>query len=97
MDKFIQFNPLRRSFDIPFSRDIMPENKTVVECARLFNVLVVYTPEGKLLDCTVTSPGGHIFPDERRILVVCDYHTTSENETVYKRRQSMNGKEEEED
>ena len=103
MDKFIQFNPSRRSFDIPSSKDSMSENNPVVEihgcivCARLFNVLAVYTPEGKLLDCTVTSPGGHIFPDERRILVVCDSHTTSENETVYKRRQSMNGKEEEED
>ncbi len=62
----------------------MSENKTVVEihgcsvCARLFNVLAVYTPEGNLLDCTVTSPGGHIVPDERQILVACDAHTTSE-------------------
>ena len=44
----------------------MSENKNVVEihgcivCAKLFNLLVVYTPDGKLLDCTVTSPGGHI-------------------------------------
>ena len=41
------------------------ENINVVEmhgcivCARLFNILVVYTPDGRLVDCTVTSPGGH--------------------------------------
>jgi hypothetical protein len=62
----------------------MSENKNVVEihgcivCANLFNLLVVYTPEGKLLDCTVTSPGGHIVPDERRPLVACDTHTAEE-------------------
>ncbi len=81
----------------------MSENKTVVEihgcivCARLFNVLAVYAPEGKLVDCTVTSPGGHIVPDERRILVACDSHTTDEIEPAYKRGQSPNGKEEQED
>ena len=44
----------------------MSENKNVTEihgcivCAKLFNILVVYTSEGKFLDCTVTSPDGHI-------------------------------------
>jgi len=76
----------------------MSENKNVVEihgcivCAKLFNLLVVYTPEGKLLDCTVTSPGGHVVPDERRPLVACDAHTAKEIETAYKRRQSTSGK-----
>lgn len=28
-----------------------------IVCAKLFDLLVVYTPGGKLLDCTVTSPG----------------------------------------
>ena len=56
----------------------MSENKTVVEmhgcivCARIFNILAVYTPDGKLVDCTVTSPGGHCVPDERQPLVACD-------------------------
>ena len=78
----------------------MSENKTVVEihgcivCARLFNVLAVYSPEEKLLDCTVTSPGGHIIPDERRILVACDSHATNEIEPAYKRGQSTNDREE---
>jgi hypothetical protein len=39
------------------------ENKTADEihgcivCAKLFTILAVYTPEGKLVDGTVTSPG----------------------------------------
>ncbi len=59
----------------------MSENKNLVEihgcivCAKLFNVLAVYTLQGTLLDCTVTSPGGHIVPDESRPLVACNSHT----------------------
>jgi hypothetical protein len=73
----------------------MSENKTVVEihgcivCARLFNILVAYTPGGKLVDCTVTSPGGHIVADERRPLVACDAHTPREI-GAYKRWKSKN-------
>lgn len=79
------------------------ENKIIDEihgcivCAKLFNLLVVYTPEGKLLDCTVTSPGGHIVPDEKRPLVACDTHTADEIESAYKRWQSINDEEAEED
>jgi hypothetical protein len=68
----------------------MSENKNAVEihgcivCARLFNVLAVYAPGGRLLDCTVTSPGGHIVIDERRPLVACDRHTEGEIEAAYK-------------
>ena len=75
------------------------ENKKVVEihgcivCARLYNILAVYTPEGKLLDCTVTSPGGHIVPDESRPLVACDSHEKAEIESANNRRQSTKGKE----
>jgi hypothetical protein len=74
----------------------MSENKNVVEihgcivCAKLFNLLVVYTPQGKFLDCTVTSPGGHIVSDERRPLVACDSHTAVEI-VAYKRWKSQNG------
>ena len=72
----------------------MSENKTVVEmhgcivCARIFNILAVYTPDGRLVDCTVTSPGGHCVPDERRPLVACDTHTAGEIEIAYKRWKS---------
>ena len=46
----------------------MSENKTVVEmhgcivCARIFNILAIYTPDSRLVDCTVTSPGGQAVP-----------------------------------
>jgi hypothetical protein len=72
----------------------MSENKPIVEvhgcivCARIFNILAVYTPDGNLLDCTVTSPGGHCVPGERRPLVACDTHTAAEIETAYKKWKS---------
>ncbi len=72
----------------------MSENKTVVEmhgcivCARIFNILAIVTPDGRLLDCTVTSPGGHCVPDEQRPLVACDTHTAGEIEAAYKRWKS---------
>jgi len=75
----------------------MSKNKTVVEihgcivCAKLFNILVTYTPEGKLLDRAVTSPGGHIVPDDRRPLAACDTHTAEEIKSAHV-RQSANGK-----
>ncbi len=75
------------------------ENRTVVEihgcivCAKLYNILVVYTPEGKLLDCTVTSPGGHIVPNESHPLVACDSHVKVEIKSAVNKRQSTTDKE----
>jgi hypothetical protein len=65
------------------------ENKNGVEahgcivCAKLFDVLVVYTPDGGLADCSVTSPGGHIVQDELHPLVACDTHTVEDIEIAY--------------
>ena len=77
----------------------MTENRSTVEmhgcivCARIFNVLVTYTPDDRFLDCAVTSHGGHCVPDDQRPLVACDTHTAEEIETAYKRWQSRQGKE----
>ena len=77
----------------------MSKNKNVVEmhgcivCARIFNILAMYTPDGKLVGCKVTSPGGHCVPDEKRPLVACDTHPAEKIESAYKRWQSKNGKE----
>jgi hypothetical protein len=77
----------------------MPENINKVEvhgcivCARLFNILVVYDPDGRMIDCIVTSFGGHRVLDERRPLVACDIHEGEVIEKAYKRWQSRNGKE----
>ncbi len=78
---------------------IKSKNKKTMEiqgclvCARTFNVLAVYGPDGSLVDCAVTSPGGHCVPDERQPLVACDTHTTDEVEAAYKRWLSRYGKE----
>jgi hypothetical protein len=77
----------------------MSENKNVVEmhgcivCARGFNTLAVYTPDGRLLGCTVTSSGGHCVPDDRQPLVACDTHAAEEIETAYKRWKSRESEE----
>jgi hypothetical protein len=64
-----------------------------IVCGRVFDILVVYAPDGSLVGCKVTSPGGHIVPDERRPLVACDSHSAKEIENAYKKRLSRNGKE----
>jgi hypothetical protein len=75
------------------------ENRNAVEmhgcivCARVFNILSVYSPDGRLVGCAVTSPGGQRVPDEQRPLVACDTHTAGEIETAYKKWQSRNVKE----
>ena len=77
----------------------MSENKDVVQihgcivCARLFNILAMYSPDGKLMDYAVTSPGGHCVPNERQALVACNAHTTEEIDSAYKRWLSKNDKE----
>ena len=77
----------------------MSETKKVVEmhgcivCARTFTVLAVYTPDGRLVDCAVTSFGGHCVRGEGQPLVACDSHTAEEIETAYQRWKSRSGTE----
>ena len=77
----------------------MSENKRAVEmhgcivCARVFTILAVYAPDGQLVGCTVTSPGGHCVSNAQRPLAACDTHTAVEIEAAYRRWQSRNGKE----
>lgn len=78
----------------------MSENKKVVEihgclvCARIFTILAIYTPAGRLVDCTVTSPGGgQIVSNLRQPLVACEAHTTEEIKIAYQRWQARNSKE----
>lgn len=54
-------------------------------CANIFEVLVVQHPDGSLVGYSVTTPGGHIVPDEHQALVACDTHTTLEIETAHKK------------
>ena len=61
-----------------------------IVCAKTFSVLVVYTPDDKLLDCAVTSFGGHRVPDEQHLLVACDTHTAEDIEAAHQRWQARN-------
>jgi hypothetical protein len=64
-----------------------------IVCGRIIDVLAVYAPDGRLVGCTATSPGGHCLSGERRPLAACDIHTAEEIEAAYKRWQSRNDKE----
>jgi hypothetical protein len=68
---------------------IVDELHGCIICAKLFNILAVYTTEGKLLDCTVTSPGGHIVKNKQRLLVACDTHTTEEIKPARKSKRQL--------
>ena len=79
----------------------MTENDTVGEihgcivCGRTINILAVYSPSGKLVDCTVTSPDSRIVPDDRKPLAACSRHTADEVAAAYKTWQASTGKESE--
>ncbi len=69
----------------------MSPNRKVVEihgcivCGKLYNLLVVYAPDSRMVDCTVTSPGGRRVMDTERPLVVCNEHTKSQVEQALAR------------
>jgi hypothetical protein len=75
-----------------------PKNNKVemhgcIVCARTFTILAVYAQDGRLLDCAVTSPGGHCLPGELQPLAACDTHTGDEIEAAYKKWKSIRGEE----
>ena len=55
-------------------------------CGRSYEVLVVYAPSGRMVDCTVMTPGGQRVPDPQRPLVACDRHSSQEIEAAYASR-----------
>ena len=56
---------------------VMEQHGCIV-CGKVYALLVAYAPDGRLVDCTVTSPGGRRVPDGHWPLVACDKHTQSE-------------------
>jgi hypothetical protein len=62
----------------------MADNKNVMErhgCivdGKSYDVLVVYDPSGKFIDCQVTSGGGHCLKGYDRPIVACDRHSPQE-------------------
>ncbi len=61
------------------NRKVVEQHGCIV-CGRLYNILVIYNPAGKMIDCTVTDPGGRRIPDPDRPLVACNRHSESEVE-----------------
>jgi hypothetical protein len=79
----------------------MPSNRKVVEvhgcivCGKLYELLVVYAPDGHMVDCTVTSPGGRRVTDAERPLVACNRHSAEQTDKALARHYP--GKEENEE
>jgi hypothetical protein len=81
--------------DIPVGRKkkIMTEvvNRYVVEvhgcivCAKMFNILAIYSPSNNLINSKVTSSDGHSVPDKFRPLVACNIHSASVVNAAYKK------------
>jgi len=69
----------------------MTENKTKGEmhgcivCGKLYQLYVLYDPNGKYLGSKVMSAGGKSVNDATRPLVACEKHTTAEIERAVKR------------
>lgn len=73
----------------------MVEQHGCIVCGKIHTMLVVYSASGKMIDCTVTSPGGRVIPDKLRPLASCNTHSNAEVETALARHYP--GMEEEED
>ena len=66
---------------MPDNRNVMERHGCIVD-GKTYDVLVVYDPSGKFIDCKVTSPGGHCLRGHGRPLVACDRHSAQEVEAA---------------
>lgn len=64
----------------------MTENKNIVEthgcivCGKLYDLLVIYAPDGSLVGCAPKNPDAHRVMDTERPLVACNRHTSTQIE-----------------
>lgn len=69
----------------------MAEDRKITEqhgcivCGKTYDVLVVYSPAGKFVDCTVTSGPAHRITDPDRPIIACDRHSSDEVKTAVAR------------
>lgn len=69
-------------------------NKKVVEmhgcivCARVFDVLVVFSSDGRLVDYSVNSPDAYCIKEMDHVLVACNSHNKREIDSAIKRWRS---------
>lgn len=81
----------------------MSENTNIVEmhgcivCGKVYDVLAVYSPEGRFLIGSVTGSGGHCIAGEKQPLVACDTHTADQIDVAHKRWQARNIDDQDED
>jgi hypothetical protein len=82
----------------------MSNNSDVVEqhgcivCGKIYNLLVVYAPDGKFVDCAVTSPGGgHQVQDAHWPVVACDRHSEEQINAALENHYPGKAKEDKED
>ena len=74
----------------------MSNNKKVVEmhgcivCARVIDVLVVYSTQGTLMDYSANTLDAYCLKEENHVLVVCNSHTGGEIDAALKRWRSRN-------
>jgi hypothetical protein len=61
------------------------ESHGCIVCGKLYDLLVVYSPAGKMIGCTVTSPGGSVVANALRPLVACNTHRGEEIENALAR------------
>jgi hypothetical protein len=54
------------------------EQHGCIVCGKIYTLLVLYDPQGRLVDCMVTSPGGQRVMDPDRPLVACSRHIQAE-------------------
>ena len=73
------------------------EQHGCIVCGKLYNLLVVYSPDGKLVDCAVTSPGGQRVQDPNWPLVACDRHSADEIKAAVAKHYPGKTKEDKED
>lgn len=76
---------------------IVTELHGCIVCAKVHSMLVVYSPEGKMVDCTVESGGAQRVPDAQQPLVACNTHSSAEIEAAHQRWESRNEPKEEEE
>ena len=73
------------------------ESHGCVVCGRTHTMLVVYAPDGRLIDATVTSPGGRRVPDPAVPLAACDSHSPAEVDAALARRRARAAKPDEDE
>ncbi len=81
----------------------MANNENVVEmhgcivCARVFDVFVLFSSDGRMVDYSVNSLDAHCLKEMDHVLVVCNSHTGGEIDAAINRWRSRNVEELDED